>query len=155
MKLVKHISFALTAFAAFAFFLCAFAACGREKTVQCSVSAQDGETLVLVADRGDGSGSLYDALVRLQAEKALTFEGYTGDYGFTITAVNGVENKEDWSACWMIYTDLREYDGAVYASDEYGTFVYGGQTYASASYGASALPVIAGHTYVLHYDVFS
>lgn len=155
MKLAKQISFALTAFVALFLSLCLFSACGDVKIVKCSVAAQNEEMLVLFADEGNGKGSLYDALLKLQEEGKITFEGYTGEYGFTITAVNGIQNKEDWSSCWMIYTDLREYDGVVYATDEYGTFTYGEHTYASASYGASSLPVIQGYTYALHYDTFS
>ncbi len=167
MKIAKHISFALAAVAALAFSLCVFSACTGEPQGEETGSSTEneikfpyeviinrGEQFIFKAVAIEKTVSLYDALVQIQAEERVSFEGYTGEYGFTITAVNGIHNKEDWSACWMIYTDLTEYDGVVYATDEYGTFTYGTQTYASATYGASSLPVIQGYTYALHYDTF-
>ncbi len=114
-----------------------------------------GKQFIFTATDVEGNVSLYDALVQLREEERVAFDGYTGDYGFTITAVNGIENTADWSSCWMIYTDLTEYEGVLYATTEYGTFTYGETTYAQASYGASSLPVIKGYTYALHYDTFS
>ncbi len=154
-QLAKRIFLTLSATAALllSLSLC-LAACSQRHTAAYEVVVNRGEQFIFTATDVEGNVSLYDALVQLREEERVAFDGYTGDYGFTLTAVNGIENKADWSACWMIYTDLTEYGGVIYATPEY-TFTYGDKTYAQATYGASSLPVVAGYTYALHYDTFS
>lgn len=94
--------------------------------------------------------SMYDYMVALQESGKVTFEIKDG----MITKVNGVENPSDYSSCWMIYTDLGEYEGVSYSNREWGTYTYGENTYNSAAYGVTAMPAIEGYTYILHYDTF-
>lgn len=128
---------------------------GSAPAVDYKVSESNQE-LVVFTVTGDVTSltdktSMYDYMVALQAEGKVTFEVKDG----MITKVNGVENPSDYSSCWMIYTDLGEYEGVLYSNRDWGTYTYGGNTYDSAAYGVTAMPAIEGYTYVLHYDTFS
>ena len=54
----------------------------------------------------------------------------------------------------MIYCDLLEKDGVIYADPAY-SYSYNGLALASSSYGAEGLPVLAGYTYALVYEEMS
>jgi hypothetical protein len=123
--------------------------------------ANTNELLIFKAQKTDGEHSVYDALVTLQSEEKITFDGYTGDYGFTPTEINGTKAADDWSTYWGVYTTLDAYDGETYATEGYNdyltgeyvdaTYTYEGVKYLYASYGVSGLPVIEGYSYALRF----
>ncbi len=100
---------------------------------------------------------LIDYLGGLQEKALLTYDGYTGDYGYYVTAVNGkAEAYGDTSMqYWAFYTNLYSYNGVDYALADYGTYEYGGVTYCACGYGVSAMPVVQGYTYVIAYTTYS
>ena len=73
-----------------------------------------------------------------------------------ITSLNGTENVtgDAGGSYWMIYCDLLEKDGVIYADPAY-SYSYNGLALASSSYGAEGLPVLAGYTYALVYEEMS
>ncbi len=109
------------------------------------------QVLVRVMETEDGK-SMYDALVALQADGRLTFDGSESTYGFYITSVNGVAaTNENY---WAVYTTLGTYEGVSYSDATWGTIEHSdalGNTYtlASASYGVSGLPLVEGELYAL------
>lgn len=104
------------------------------------------QVLVRVMETEDGK-SMYDALVALQEDGRLTFDGSESTYGFYITSVNGVAaTNENY---WAVYTTLGTYEGVSYSNAAWGTWEYGGETLASASYGVSGLPLVEGELYAL------
>ena len=109
------------------------------------------QVLVRVMETEDGK-SMYDALVALQADGRLTFDGGESTYGFYITSVNGVAaTNENY---WAVYTTLGTYEGVSYSDATWGTIEHSdalGNTYtlASASYGVSGLPLVEGELYAL------
>ena len=78
---------------------------------------------------------------------------YTIEDGMIIS-LNGTENitQVNSGSYWMIYSDLLEKDGVIYADPTYGTYNHNGGTLASCSYGAESMPVIAGYTYALVFE---
>ena len=109
------------------------------------------QVLVRVMETEDGK-SMYDALVALQADGRLTFDGSESTYGFYITSVNGVAATSD--NYWGVYTTLGMYEGVSYSDATWGTIEHSdalGNTYtlASASYGVSGLPLVEGELYAL------
>lgn len=109
------------------------------------------QVLVRVMETEDGK-SMYDALVALQADGRLTFDGSESTYGFYITSVNGVAATND--NYWAVYTTLGTYEGVSYSDATWGTIEHSdalGNTYAlaSASYGVSGLPLVEGELYAL------
>jgi hypothetical protein len=156
------------------FSLLSFAACqtpaasesnaGESSSVEESayeLVANTKELLIFKAKETTETLSVYDALVTLQTEGKITFGGYTGDYGFTLTEVNGTKAADDWSTYWGVYTTLGSYDGVTYATEGYNdwqtgeyvdaTYTYDGVKYLYASYGVSGLPVIGGYSYALRF----
>lgn len=109
------------------------------------------QVLVRVMETEDGK-SMYDALVALQADGRLTFDGSESTYGFYITSVNSVAaTNENY---WAVYTTLGTYEGVSYSDATWGTIEHSdapGNTYtlASASYGVSGLPLVEGELYAL------
>lgn len=109
------------------------------------------QVLVRVMETEDGK-SMYDALVALQADGRLTFDGSESTYGFYITSVNGIAaTNENY---WAVYTTLGTYEGVSYSDATWGTIEHSdalGNTYtlASASYGVSGLPLVEGELYAL------
>ncbi|MDE7087452.1 MAG: DUF4430 domain-containing protein, partial [Clostridia bacterium] len=98
--------------------------------------------------------SLYDYMTALNKKNQLNFEGYTGDYGYFITSVNGVEAVSGATSgtYWSVYISFKTLDGddAVYAGGEYSTeYVYESTTLYSANYGVSGIPYVNGATYAL------
>ncbi len=67
-----------------------------------------------------------------------------------VTAINGIENATDWSACWMLYTD----DYSEKNSTSAFTIEYKDKTYNSANYGAESLIVKDGCSYIWIYQSF-
>lgn len=98
-------------------------------------------------------GTLADALAALQGN-GLEYEGYNGEYGLTVTALNGYAPDSMKGEFIAVYTTLKEYGGAIYSSMDFGSIDYGGQTLGSAAYGASGLPLVKGHIYVLALSVY-
>ena len=98
--------------------------------------------------------SLYDYMTALKIKNQLTFDGYTGDYGYFITSVNGKEAVSGTTSgsYWSVYISFKtlEGDDAVYAGGEYSTeYTYEATTLYSANYGVSGIPYVSGATYAL------
>ena len=73
--------------------------------------------------------NLYDAIADVEG---VTLDGYESDYGFYITAVNGITaDFETDGAYWSIYVN-----------GEYG------------AYGVESQPVADGDTYTFAYEVY-
>lgn len=96
--------------------------------------------------------SLKEYLDGLTAAGTLTYTIADG----MITSLNGTENVTGAAggSYWMIYCDLLEKDGVIYADPAY-SYSYNGLALASSSYGAEGLPVLAGYTYALVYEEMS
>ena len=67
-----------------------------------------------------------------------------------VTSINGIDNPEDWSSCWMLYTSDAENSNTAW-----GTVEYEGKTYGSAISGAEALKIKAGELYIWVFQSFS
>lgn len=67
-----------------------------------------------------------------------------------LVEVNGVKNKADYSACWMLYTSDAEMSNSAW-----GTIEIDGKTLGSAVLGVEALEITVGKLYVLEYQNFS
>lgn len=148
---MKHFR-TLVAAAAAAVLLCGalFAGCaggGAAGTSDAELLVSDGTRVVVRANAGDGTQSLYSVLEAMQKENKLTFAGSESEYGYYITSVNGVEATDDHY--WAVYTTLGTLDGTSYSDAQWGTWEYEGNTLASASYGVSGLPMIEGEYYAL------
>lgn len=100
---------------------------GEEKTIVVEVVDAEGTSTVFEVETE--AEVLYDAI---QNVEGFTIDGYEGDYGFFITAINGIEpDYEKDGAYW-----------ALYVNDEY------------AELGVSSLPVENGNTYSFKYEVY-
>ena len=134
----------------FMFALCLFA-CGKTgggmgKIENCLL-VENGETRVVISvgDIG-GNATLLDCMEHLsKLYEDFTFTMKSG----MVTSINGVENTEDFSSCWMVYTSDAEMANAAW-----GTIDYNGATLGSAVVGADALTVITGEIYVWEYVGF-
>lgn len=126
-----------------------FAGCagGEAGTSDAELLVSDGTRVVVRANAGDGTQSLYSVLEAMQKENKLTFAGSESEYGYYITSVNSVEATDDHY--WAVYTTLDTLDGTSYSDAQWGTWEYEGNTLASASYGVSGLPMIEGEYYAL------
>lgn len=87
--------------------------------------------------------TLLSYMEALKEEGNLTFETKDG----MITAINGIENPADWSACWMLYTSDEENANTAWGEIEYEQSVYG-----SAMYGADQLKVKDSCLYIWVYQ---
>lgn len=68
-----------------------------------------------------------------------------------VVSINGIKNADDWSACWMIYTN----DYSEEASNAaWGTLIYNEETFNSAALGAESLIVKDGCSYIFNYQTF-
>ena len=67
-----------------------------------------------------------------------------------ITSINGIENPEDFSSCWMLYTSDAEN-----ANTAWGQVEYDGQQYGSAISGAETLVIKADQLYIWVFQSFS
>lgn len=113
-------------------------ACGGKDEKESSHVEEEGKYSITVEVKdADGNVSSYagktDAEVLSEAIgdiDGVTLEGYDSDYGFFITAVNGIVADEE-GAYW-----------AVYVNGEYGM------------YGIDTQPVADGETYTLAYEVY-
>lgn len=113
-------------------------ACGGKDEKESSHVEEEGKYSITVEVKdADGKVSSYtgktDAEVLSEAIgdiDGVTLEGYESDYGFFITAVNGIVADEE-GAYW-----------AVYVNGEYGM------------YGIDTQPVADGDTYTLAYEVY-
>ena len=65
-----------------------------------------------------------------------------------VVSINGLSNAQDWSACWMLYTDDADVSDTAYSIE------YTGKIYGSALYGAESLTVKSGKTYIWIYQTF-
>ena len=145
-------------FKTFAALLCAavlalaalLAACGGSGAGGAKIKKSEEGLLVLEAT--ETGGSLADALAALKEAGELTYEGSDNGYGLFITSINGYAPAGN--AYWAIYTTLESDNGVRYASDEFGTYEYGGTTLLSALYGASGLPLIEGELYLFAVATF-
>jgi hypothetical protein len=106
----------------------------------------------------DDSYSVYDYMTALYQKKQLAFDGYTSEYGYYITSVNGVAEVYSTTAgasyYWAFYISFTTIDGddAVYAGGSYATtYTYNNITLTSANYGVSGVPYVKGATYALVY----
>lgn len=96
--------------------------------------------------------SVYDYLRALSLKNQLTFDGYTDDYGYYVTTVNGVTADTAAHYYWAFYISFQtlEGDDAIYAGGDYMTeYDYEGATLYSANYGVSGVPYVSGATYAL------
>ena len=111
-------------------------------------SSVDGEGTVCIGQRQDIQTAI--AVTGLVAAGEIS---YTIEDGMIIS-LNGTENitQVNSGSYWMIYSDLLEKDGVIYADPTYGTYNHNGGTLASCSYGAESMPVIAGYTYALVFE---
>ena len=107
------------------------------------------ETMVVIkVDEVSGNATLIHALDSVKGDN-FNYEISGG----MITSVNGVQNKADWSYCWMIYTN--DTDFANTDTNNWGEEkVCDGITYGSAILGAESLPVTQNCYYMLYYKEF-
>lgn len=105
----------------------------------------DGEYVVIVAKDVSADTTLLEYMETLQSEGELSFTVENG----MITSIDGKENADDFSSCWMLYTSDTECSTA-----EYGTVEYDGKTYQSAIFGAETLALKEGETYLWAYVTF-
>lgn len=68
-----------------------------------------------------------------------------------VVSINGIKNADDWSACWMLYSDdYRE----EFSNSAWGTIIYKDKSYNSSAFGAESLIVKDGCTYIWIYQEF-
>ena len=150
---------------AFVFLLAAvfaFTACGNGGNVK-EVTIDEQKSYVFTASSSvmelTDNTTVADYLTALQEKGEITFEGYTGDYGFFITSVNGIEAQTVESTMnsykgysLYIYIDFikLEGDNAYYGNDQ-TVCKYKDTTLYQSSYGVSSIPCVKGHTYALVY----
>ena len=155
---MKHMRTIFVAGALAAAMLCgALAGCtpddaSGERGFEVRVYESDQTRVLLRVMETEDNKSMYDALVALQEDGRLTFDGSESTYGFYITSVNGVAATSEYY--WAVYTTLGMHEGVSYSDATWGTIEYSdtlGNTYtlASASYGASGLPLVRGEWYAL------
>lgn len=108
------------------------AACGGkdEGKYKIRVEVEDDQGDVKSYDASTDAEVLYDALLEIDG---LTLDGYDSDYGYYITAVNGITADYDADGAYW----------SVYVNGEYG------------SLGVDTQPVADGDTYRLAYEVYT
>lgn len=109
----------------------ALAACGGkdEGIYKIKVEVVDDQGDVKSYDASTDAEVLYDALLEIDG---LTLDGYDSDYGYYITAVNGITADYDTDGAYW----------SVYVNGEYG------------SLGVDSQPVADGDIYRLAYEVY-
>ena len=90
--------------------------------------------------------TLVDYMNALNKDGELNFEMNNG----MVTSVNGIENKADYSSCWMLYTSDTDN-----ANDAWGTVEYKGKVYGSSTLGAESLKVKENCVYIWVYTDFN
>ncbi len=110
----------------------ALAACGGkdEGKYKIKVEVVDDQGDVKSYDASTDAEVLYDALLEIDG---LTLDGYDSDYGYYITAVNGITADYDTDGAYW----------SVYVNGEYG------------SLGVDSQPVADGDIYRLAYEVYT
>lgn len=108
------------------------AACGKDADdgkMSITVEVKDADGNVSAYTGKTDAENLYDAIADVEG---VTLDGYESDYGFYITAVNGITaDFETDGAYWSIYVN-----------GEYG------------AYGVESQPVADGDTYTFAYEVY-
>ena len=108
------------------------AACGKDADdgkMSITVEVKDADGNVSAYTGKTDAENLYDAITDVEG---VTLDGYESDYGFYITAVNGITaDFETDGAYWSIYVN-----------GEYG------------AYGVESQPVADGDTYTFAYEVY-
>ena len=108
------------------------AACGKDADdgkMSITVEVKDADGNVSAYTGKTDAENLYDAIADVDG---VTLDGYESDYGFYITAVNGITaDFETDGAYWSIYVN-----------GEYG------------AYGVESQPVADGDTYTFAYEVY-
>lgn len=168
MKQFKRQAVVLAAATVFACCVATFAGCeakeptGDEARTEYTVKVSSDSLVIFTVDEiGSEVLSVHDALTDLQSAGELTFDGYTGDYGFTLTTVNGHKQADDWSSYWGLYTTLGEKDGVVYGvekqenyftkEEEDVSYTYDGVKYLYGMYGVDGMLLVEGESYVLRF----
>lgn len=126
--------------------LFSFAGCKPTNSAKAQVLQSTENILVIKVTEVTGEVNLLSVMQDLKEQGEIDFTLN----GKMIQSINGVENPDDWSACWMLYTSDSEL-----ANLSWGTIEYQGNTYGSAIVGADALPLIAGGLYIWSYDTFN
>lgn len=110
----------------------ALAACGGkdEEKYHITVEVLDDQGEVKSYESSTDAEMLYDALLEIDG---LTLDGYESDYGYYITAVNGLTADYDKDGAYW----------SLYVNGEYGSF------------GVESQPVADGDTYRLAYEVYT
>lgn len=109
----------------------ALAACGGSKDGKYHITVEvlDDQGDVKSYESSTDAEVLYDALLEIDG---LTLDGYESDYGYYITAVNGVTADYDKDGAYW----------SLYVNGEYSSF------------GVESQPVADGDTYRLAYEVY-
>ena len=146
---MKKLKAVLMSICALALSVCALAAmaCGEPTGVKVTLVEAKEKLIVIRAD--SSYGALDDALKALKADGKISYEEQTGDYGSYITAIGGYTADATKNEFVAIYSTLKEMDGVVYSTTEYGSYEYDGKTLGSASFGASGMPLIESELYIL------
>ena len=128
---VKRVARRMLAVAVMTFMLTGLTACGqKDDRKSITVEVQDADGKVSTYEAKTDAENLYDAIVEDVSE--VTLDGYESDYGFYVTAVNGiVADYETDGAYWSIYVNG-----------------------VSGSYGIESQPVTDGDTYKFAYEVY-
>ena len=112
---------------------------------------KDSETCIVIkptAEAMDGKSDmlLIDFMDELAKEGKMTCKISNG----MVTSINGIDNPEDFSSCWMLYTSDAENSNTAW-----GTVEYDGKEYGSAISGAETLKIKADQLYIWVYQSFS
>ncbi len=119
----------------------------KESAIMASVQPTEDENVVAIfVEKTEADVTLFAVMKHLKNKEQLTF---VADGTGMITEINGKKNPADWSYCWMLYTS-----DASLSNTEYGTYNLNGKTLGSALFGANALRVKAGESYVWYYQKF-
>lgn len=116
-----------------------FVACDKEPLV-----LKESDTFVVITADTDENLTLIDYINSLDEYKDM----FVIENGM-VTSIDGVQNKADWSECWMIYTSDLEMSNTAWGEVEYQ-----GKKYGSAILGASELIVKNGCLYIFVYQGF-
>ncbi len=127
--------------------LSAFASCSRKKeplvifeSDTCIVINVSNEQMEITEDT-----TLLEYMNLLKQEGKINFK----ISGTMITSINGIDNPQDYSSCWMLYTS-----DSKNANEAWGTVDYKGEIYGSAITGADSLAVKNGCIYIWLYQSF-
>ncbi len=139
MKSMKHLWKKTMAALLMAVMAMGLIACGGKDEVKNEVKNEGKYSITVEVKDADGNVSTFtgktDAEVlsdALEDVDGVTLEGYQGDYGFYITAVNGIVADFDVNGAYW----------SVYVNGAYGM------------YGVDTQPVADGDTYTFAYEVY-